>query len=223
MSHFSLLVIGDDPEGQLDQFYDEKWDWYAIGGRWAGSLKLKPEYAHYGEPREEAWNSPEVLPGWCDQAYKDQIDFSSMAQELSEEATMEFDRIQRATAGLQKPLSIQELNALYPSMFRSHLMRRFWEQRFCKAIQELYPESIFIDPMQFVGIEKESYVETCNLQNLYPFFAVLNNGVWHERGGLLWLSLSGTQHSDYDWYRFVQKQVQEAPGETLLTVIDCHH
>lgn len=51
MSHFAVIVIGDDPERQLAA-YDEnddaippekrKWDWYLIGGRWTGYFRLRP-------------------------------------------------------------------------------------------------------------------------------------------------------------------------------------
>lgn len=222
MSHFSLLVIGDDPEGQLDQFYDEKWDWYAIGGRWAGSLKLKPEYAHCGEPREEAWNSPEVLPGWCDQAYKNQIDFTSMIPAYTEESAQEFERIQVAIIGLQNPLSFNELQSLNPTLSRAQLVTMFWHQSFCKAIQDLYPDSIFLDPMKFVGIEKDRFIRTSVLQRIFPFFAVLNNGEWLEQGSMGSFGRTDDHCTEHEWHDLLQKVMQEADDESLLTVIDCH-
>jgi hypothetical protein len=50
MSHFTVLVIGDNPEKQLAPFkedlYDNtnpngKWDWYSLGGRWSDFFKIK--------------------------------------------------------------------------------------------------------------------------------------------------------------------------------------
>lgn len=46
MSHFTVMVIGKDPEGQLAKFEETtnggKWDWYVLGGRWSGLIKLLP-------------------------------------------------------------------------------------------------------------------------------------------------------------------------------------
>lgn len=48
MSHFAVLVIGEDVDGALAPFNEEtavdgnaKWDWYVIGGRYAGRLVTK--------------------------------------------------------------------------------------------------------------------------------------------------------------------------------------
>jgi hypothetical protein len=83
MSHFSVLVIGDSQTQkleQLEQYYepeeinpdgstnetrnpDSKWDWYEIGGRWAGSLKHKADIAGESElppPPNFSW-------GWSEE------------------------------------------------------------------------------------------------------------------------------------------------------------
>lgn len=58
MTHFSVLVVGPDPAGQLEPYNEEKcwaehpdpddecghpqhWDWYVLGGRWEGFFTLK--------------------------------------------------------------------------------------------------------------------------------------------------------------------------------------
>lgn len=49
MSHFTVMVFGEDPEGQLapydenlgEECEDPKWDWYSLGGRWSGYFKAK--------------------------------------------------------------------------------------------------------------------------------------------------------------------------------------
>jgi hypothetical protein len=56
MSHFTVLVIGDNPEGQLAPFQyhnnpDSRWDWCVLGGRWYGYFKLKKgKTGKLGEP-----------------------------------------------------------------------------------------------------------------------------------------------------------------------------
>lgn len=221
MSHYNLLVIGDNPEDQLDNFGD-KWDWYKIGGRWSGSLKLKPEYAHLGKARKESWNSPEVPAGWCDQAIKYQVDFDSMTPQLTESASQEFERIKKGITGCDMPLGIDALSAKYISLSSDEVVSMFWKQPFCQAIRKLYPETIYLNPMEFVDIEKDRFVKTSVLQSQYPFFAVLNDREWFEKDSMGWCFLPGTQFTEHEWHDLVQKLVQEADEDSLLTAIDCH-
>ena len=56
---------------------NSEWDWYQIGGRWCGALKLKPG-ATSGEYGEKSWcNATEVIPeNMVDSAKVKDIDFS---------------------------------------------------------------------------------------------------------------------------------------------------
>lgn len=58
MTHYTVLVIGNDIEEKLAPYEEKtnnpnsKWDWYQIGGRWPGMLKLKNGYvdqARFGD------------------------------------------------------------------------------------------------------------------------------------------------------------------------------
>lgn len=70
MSHFTVLVIGKNPEKQLEKYDenldvpeyknkegemttynpDSKWDWYELGGRWTGYFKTKNGEGKLGNP-----------------------------------------------------------------------------------------------------------------------------------------------------------------------------
>lgn len=89
MSHYTCLVIGENPEAQLEPFSENleveeyktsagnmstynpnsKWDWYQLGGRWSGFFKLKAgKEGICGELAEPA------KEGTCDQALKGDIE-----------------------------------------------------------------------------------------------------------------------------------------------------
>lgn len=84
MSHFTVLVVGDNPEDQLAPFQEcdegksskeiiaEKWDWYVLGGRWTGTFKLK-EDAEGKLGRPGVMNEP-AEKGSVDSALKKDID-----------------------------------------------------------------------------------------------------------------------------------------------------
>lgn len=77
MSHYTVMVVGDDIEKQLSPFQENnmgdcpeeyledieidghkyrdnpnaKWDWYSLGGRWSGMIKVKKgKYGQHGSP-----------------------------------------------------------------------------------------------------------------------------------------------------------------------------
>ena len=54
--HYTCIVIGDNPEKQLNKHRYKEWDWYLLGGRWLGFFKLKKGAKgtigeHYDIPR----------------------------------------------------------------------------------------------------------------------------------------------------------------------------
>lgn len=70
--HRLIIVIGPNPDEQMRPFYEEdedcvspKWDWYSVGGRYRGFLRIKPEQ-HPGtwilHPQTDQW-------GEADDAY----------------------------------------------------------------------------------------------------------------------------------------------------------
>lgn len=98
MSHFTVMVIGENPEQQLAPFQENnmgdcpkqyleyikdddgtgyyenpnaKWDWYLLGGRWTGSIKLK--IGSNGNTGQVSLIMGSINPG-IDQAKKKDID-----------------------------------------------------------------------------------------------------------------------------------------------------
>lgn len=87
MSHFSIVVIGANPEAQLAKYEEnsggdsprdrstEKWDFYTVGGRWLGFFKMKSGLnGAIGTPGVFA-NTAE--PGTADRALKRDIDLTA--------------------------------------------------------------------------------------------------------------------------------------------------
>lgn len=64
--------IGENGEYISTYNPDSKWDWYSIGGRWAGELALKPEYDEDGYE-------------WSDEAPVRAIDFERMQKKKLED------------------------------------------------------------------------------------------------------------------------------------------
>jgi len=72
---------------------DAKWDWYAVGGRWSGTLILNPGEA--GILGERSWtNESKKLPLNCaDQALKCQVDWDVMNDRAKVQAEKDWDEL----------------------------------------------------------------------------------------------------------------------------------
>lgn len=77
-----------------------QWDWYEVGGRWAGRLLLKPDVQTAGRPRpnfSHGWSEndkAEALrnPRRVDSALKGEIDFQAMREKAAQEAGDSWDK-----------------------------------------------------------------------------------------------------------------------------------
>jgi hypothetical protein len=66
-----------------------KWDWYALGGRWTGFFKLKPNTV--GEIGAPGLITSPAQKGYADQVYKAHIDFEAMEKESSTNAEKSYN------------------------------------------------------------------------------------------------------------------------------------
>ena len=191
----------DEKKGVYGYWHNpnSKWDWYSIGGRWSGSLKLKDgATGTAGEGSTFTRCDPKLekerlerLETHTDQARIKDIDFS-------------------------------------PDMDEYNKAKRFWE---------LYVEGEKVktkadkDLIDFVMYKKEYYTkryknkeEYAKLQSEFSTFAVLKDGVWHEKGEMGWFGCSSaTPEEESKWDKsYFDTFLKDLPPETLITVVDCH-
>lgn len=247
MSHFTVLVVGDDPEGQLAPFSEEiqvdpykdyekkpywfnkliaeeggnpasmsdeaivawtvarwgsdepyaydsnglyrwstynplsQWDWYQLGGRWAGTFLVKQDVVP-NTNSEISWVfgiGQTIDPGSTDQAYKRDIDW---------EAMRERDIVRRSE-------NYDEAVA---------------EQAKGTPVEFIYG----VDPKK---ISKEEYVAQ---NHGFSTFAVLMDGEWYERGKMGWWGV--VSNEDDEWTTRFEELLTDVPEDTLLSVYDCH-
>lgn len=110
-----------------------KWDWYLLGGRWTGLIKLKEkvELATVGKP---GLMTEPAKDGFCDQAKKGDIE--------------NFDEIST--------------------------------------------------------------------------FAVVKDGKWYEKGNMCWWGVVIDGKEEFDWEQEQKKLVESLPDDTLISIYDCH-
>ena len=72
------------------------------------------------------------------------------------------------------------------------------------------------------GFCDQAYVKDVANLNEIVTFAIIKDGEWHERWEMgWWCSVSNEKNQD-TWEAEVRSLLADLPGDTLLTVVDCH-
>ena len=172
-----------------------KWDWYQVGGRWAGSIILKPEAEKTEEPNfswgwsEEQKLAVKEMPR-VDQARVKDIEF------VNPEAFEEAMRFWELYIDGAKPKNAKE----------KEMIENVWYKK------EFYTERYK---------DKITYAKC---QSTLSTHSVLIDGKWLEKGEMGWFGCSSeTDAEALDWeLNFYDKILKSLPEEALLTVVDCH-
>ena len=186
-SNWANQKLYKDEEGYYEMIrYNpaSKWDWYQIGGRWAGFFWLKEEHAGEGDLGE-----PGVF-GYKDgvvdndrrvsQALKGEIDWEEMNRDALEKAKVAWEEAQSGEASRA---------GLY----------------FGYGIED--------------GDTRETYVKRMGRISTH---AVVIDGIWLEQGRMGWFASMDANMTPAKWQTRFDELVTSVPDDTLMTLVDCH-
>lgn len=233
MSHFTVMVIGDNPEEQLAP-YDEnievptytdengnrtnynpksKWDWYLLGGRWTGFLRLKPEGVGFvGTP---GVLTKSAKAGYADSARIDDIDLEAMRAE----AEMRMRKTLAKIAGIPRDwLSWEEMEKKFPGDFDA-CGKAYWAQQNAKAVSDRLDMLLRL-PDKYLNSDEELIAAA--RKNALQTFAVVKDGEWYERGEMGWFACWENEKSSEVWSVEFEKLINGLPPGTLISIYDCH-
>lgn len=208
-----------------------KWDWWVIGGRWAGKFHPTPEYSTEKVllAKLDRWNSPkyEDTEVRIDGGRVRYIDFERKRNEAGAEA-MALHRKYHA------------LFAEYGAGFKywSHYLglveakeitideaRRFYrEQPFKKALNETEEFRFYWGNMEEdLGVPEEEYVETARRGSTTGYSFITKAGVWMEPGEMHMFGISTDTPSSREAYDVeVNTYLNNLDPDDIVVVLDCH-
>lgn len=196
-----------------------KWDWYQLGGRWAGFFKPKKN-------RRGTTGSPGVFtnapkPGYVDQALKRDIDFDGMRQQNELEARQVYDDAMQILGNLPPNLSMSEVNKEYQKEDQGRELARqiYWSQPRCQVWKK-HQGSEHPSPDPFLQ-DRQAFIHNAG-SRAWMTFALLDHGTWYEQGHMGWFGVATDKSEESDWIQFINKTIQQAPQKTLISVYDCH-
>lgn len=208
---------------------NRKWDWYQVGGRWSGFLKLKEGAT--GQNGRRSWANPgENDAGYCDQARKCDIDFDGMRNEAGEEAGKKWDLFHKHLGHLIEGfVTWEEMRARHVSI--DNARDEYHNQPLRKRMSELSSRDSNLsedDRTFFVWLDIEPYLVTREQHvqsarnRAIATFAVVKDSKWFEKGEMGWWGIVHDEKDQEDWNRQYNELLDSLPEDTMLTVVDCH-
>lgn len=188
-----------DEEGNELSTYNpnSKWDWYSLGGRWCGSMKLKENCEGIRESEPSLISLMECGPAALGE--NDRTDFAQF----------------------------KDVDLDYPEGDSAEKLARFWEinvegsPKTPEEEQDSFYEAWY-KPEYYLEEygDKETYIYD---QTHFRTYAVLYKGEWIEPGKMGWFGCSSADSDGYKTYREVFKKIiSELKPDDYLAVVDCH-
>jgi hypothetical protein len=206
-----------------------KWDWYEVGGRWAGFFKLKKGHTG-GLGRQYNYGSIKESKDRADIAFKKAIDFEFMRKESEDRAAELYDLVWEAIKGtpeaesweeiksdfdVDKPGEIEKARAKYHAQPRVEALRK-------ASMTEAGRERIgFFTDVEEFQIPREQYLANARNHAGVPF-ALIKDGKWYEQGRMGWFGCVIGEKDPETWNAMVAQLMDELPNDTLLINVDCH-
>jgi hypothetical protein len=226
-----------------------KWDWYSLGGRWRGSLKLKEEAlvaadAALGELSwtfKPEWNDGKTHEdeiGWVDQCRKGDLDLDGMLEKKEQEARQALDELEAFIAQHGPPPDASWFDAKLEGDAFKAAREAYWKSPWMVANAEL--SRLRRESKATVGImghwdmddfrlvtEHEDGVErfiAMQRARAIPGYALLDEEHgWVAPGEMGWFGMSSDSMNDrIGFYEAKLAIVHSLPDEALLSVYDCH-
>lgn len=193
-----------------------KWDWYSIGGRWAGFFRVKPGVAC--APVERHWmdsDDRKFAPSQTSQARKGDIDFDAMMDADEEEAMQRYHTFHSIIDGTSY-VRWEEILAKHPN--NNEAARDEYNAQ--KEVALLREADFYFD-YEVYFLDEEAFRKRSRM-NAVTTFAVLHNNEWIARGEMGWFGCVSNE-KDHDKHQFsVWELIQSLPDDMLLTIVDCH-
>jgi len=199
------------------------WDWFQIGGRYTGFLKLKSGVPQLtGDPSlVTRRTAPE---GYGDCCLLDQIDIEGMRLEAAEWAAKNWDDYHALVDPHPAivPWEVFRLKVEAGELSLDDARKEYHAQPAVKALNADPEMRFYFDPEHsYAKATREEYIERARDSALVPF-ALVKDSQWYERGSMGWWGMVSDEKNHADWNREISRLIDTVPGETLFTVIDCH-
>ena len=225
---------------------NSKWDWYQLGGRWAGFFRLKPAAVskYDGAKPNFSWGWDEVAKEQVsndprvDQAKKGDVDFEAMMEHAAQDAAKFYDYVWEFIKDTPSIMSWREMLAEEEEKGGKNPIDRA-RARYAKqprviakdkmtsmlhGVEKRTPiqdQALWIEDLEDFNSTREAYIQDAR-EGAICTFAVIKNGKWFERGEMGWWACVSNEKDEQTWRSIYTNLLKDLPDNTPLAVYDCH-
>lgn len=173
---------------------NSKWDWYQIGGRWQGILKLKEGATGKIGKVSLLMDKHEYKEEFIDSAKIKDIDFSIDKESEKYKKAIRFWELK---IDKQEPITEEDKKQLE------------WDW---------YKDEYYIERY------KDKYDYADQICSISTYAVITSDGVWHSKGDIGWWAYSSeTGEESRNWdLSFYDKFIKNSDPEITITIVDCH-
>lgn len=199
-----------------------KWDWYELGGRWTGMLKMK---AHaVGELGSPGLMTSPAEEGYADQARKGEVDFDGMREEAADKAAKAYDKAMKYIGDIHEH---ENWNVLRERVISAggtidDARKAYHQQPRCVAWNKIEDRDFrFGYEVDRFSVSREKFIQDARNSAVLTF-AVIKDGKWYERGEMGWWACVSNEKDGDVWAEEFSKLLDSVSDDTLISIYDCH-
>lgn len=183
-----------DENGNILSTYnpESKYDWYQVGGRFSGLLKIKKDAIYKYSINEDS----EDL--YVDKALKGDIDWDSLTTLSAKNPEKEY----------------------YTKFWKYYVEGQEPPEEDAEIVKKIFANTYYPNTYYLKYRTLENYLKI--IGSFCTHSVVTDDGRWHEEGQNLWLSSSESKEEDDWAINFYDRFIKDLPDDTELIVVDCH-
>ena len=201
---------------------NKQWDWYQVGGRWSGFLKLKQDAEGRLGQRGLMGSCANGGKGRADVALKGAIDLEGMRSEAAIEAAANWDKA--AEAKIAAGFAADTTWDAWPLVRERHpgniqaARDEYHSQAAMKAVGKAL--DLWSGADNYL-VPRDEFIQQARDKAL-ACFALVKDSQWFAKGEMGWFGMSTDDMSQAEWNRKVNELLDELPDDALITIVDCH-
>jgi len=191
-----------------------QWDWYSVGGRWTGMLKLKP--GKIGSTGRPGLMTEAAKEGTADQAIKGDIDWEGMRTDAGTKAAALWDKVNNVA-----PNKWESWDSVLKRIGSGKIdeARNFYHSQPGRVAIRADQDLIWVE--DDVLIPRDEYIQAAR-DKACSTYAVVVDSKWIGKGKMGWFGMSDDKEDSVTWAKKVTELIDSLSDDTLLTIVDCH-
>lgn len=198
---------------------NKKWDWWVVGGRWAGFFRAKPGV--YSARGDNGLMGTNKSTAGADVLRKRDVDYAAEAAEVTASAGSYYDSVYAVVADhLAGFRTWDDVLASIPNIDEARKTYRGQPvYRALAAAAQTDRELGWVE-MENLLCTRGEYIAKRVRDARTPFAFVDKSGRWHEKGRMGWWAC--VSNENHDWPADFERELSAVSDGDWLVAVDCH-